>query len=261
MMGSDGSVSGRDMQAWSQFPLQVGQGDGPTANSIRVVAIKQLTKVAAEADGTRWWEVDVGTVEGSTRIGWVREKGHPQVTLCSPWDWPGFEIVEGEASTPEQLYARHIDATKQARPDEQAAMAARAAEANGGPLFSRVCDAIDLDDDKVLTPDELRKALKQPWLADALSRLIIHHTSEWGTPAAQWDAIDKDIPENRKGDWEREKEKFQTLQWWSAVAPQTGLPKDAKIYHFHPIGLIRSFANKTEKLTLECSGQYLNHVQ
>jgi len=47
MMGSDGTVSGREMQAWSRFPLKVGQGDGPTANFVRVAAIKQLSKVVA----------------------------------------------------------------------------------------------------------------------------------------------------------------------------------------------------------------------
>lgn len=242
MLDSEGTASGREMQAWSQFPLKVGQGDGPTANFVRVVAIKQLSKVVAEPDGTRWWEIDVGTADGSSRIGWVREKDHPLVTLCSPWDWPGFEIVEGDTSTPEQLYARHIDATKQARPDEQAALAAKAAEANGGPLFSRLCDAIDLDDDKVLTSEELRKALKQPWLADALSRLIIHYTSEWGTPAVQWDAIDKDIPESRKADWDKEKQRIASLQWWPAAARMLGLPNNAKVRAFHPVGLINNFA-------------------
>ncbi len=241
MLDSEGTASGREMQAWSQFPLKVGQGDGPTANFVRVVAIKQLSKVVAEPDGTRWWEIDIGTADGSSRIGWVREKDHPLVTLCSPWDWPGFEIVEGDTSTPEQLYARHIDATKQARPDEQAALAAKAAEANGGPLFSRLCDAIDLDDDKVLTPEELRKALKQPWLADALSRLIIHHTSEWGTPAEQWNAIDKDIPEPRKADWGKEKERIQSLQWWDKVKSDCALPADAKVCAFHPVGIIGNF--------------------
>ncbi len=248
MLDSEGTASGREMQAWSQFPLKVGQGDGPTANFVRVVAIKQLSKVVAEPDGTRWWEIDIGTADGSSRIGWVREKDHPLVTLCSPWDWPGFEIVEGDTSTPEQLYARHIDATKQARPDEQAALAAKAAEANGGPLFSRLCDAIDLDDDKVLTSEELRKALKQPWLADALSRLIIHHTSEWGTPAEQWNAIDKDIPELRKVDWDKEKERIQALQWWSQVKTDPALPVDAKVYAFHPIGIIVNFLNISDSL-------------
>ncbi|WP_242002981.1 hypothetical protein [Vulcaniibacterium tengchongense] len=143
--------------------MKVGQGDGPTNGFVRVVAIKHLAKSAAEPDGTRWWEVDVGMIDGNTRTGWVREKDHPKVTLCSPWDWPGFEHVEADATTPEALYARHIVATKQARPDEKAALEARAAEASGGPLFSRLCDAIDLDDDRALTPEELRKALKKPW--------------------------------------------------------------------------------------------------
>ncbi len=109
-------------------------------------------KVATEPDGTRWWEVDVGKIDGSSAVGWAREKDHAKVTRCSPWEWPGFEFIEADGTTPEALYARHVVATKQAKPDEQAALEAKAAQANGGPLFSRVCDAIDLDDDRHLTP-------------------------------------------------------------------------------------------------------------
>ncbi|WP_258531641.1 hypothetical protein [Xanthomonas oryzae] len=102
--------------------------------------------------------------------------------------------------------------------------------------------AIDLDDDRHLTPAELRKALKQPWLAEAISRLVFHHTSEWGTPRAQWNAIDGDIPESRKADWEKEKDRIESLQWWSDVKTTPALPGDAKVYAFHPIGLISNFS-------------------
>ncbi|NZA27685.1 hypothetical protein H0E84_14990 [Luteimonas sp. SJ-92] len=81
---------------------------GPQAGFIRVRQIRLLEKIATEADGTRWWEIDVGTGDGAPRTGWAREKGQANVRLCSPWGWPGFEIVKGETSTPAQLYARHI---------------------------------------------------------------------------------------------------------------------------------------------------------
>ncbi|WP_242002980.1 hypothetical protein [Vulcaniibacterium tengchongense] len=68
-------------------------------------------------------------------------------------------------------------------------------------------------------------------MAEALSRLIVHHVSEWGTPQAQWDAIDAHIPPNRKGDWQQEKQRIQSLQWRNKV-PALGEPK---IHHFHPI--------------------------
>ncbi|UNE63763.1 glycoside hydrolase family 19 protein [Xanthomonas oryzae] len=252
LMGADASVAGRSLKAWSTFPLQASQANGPEAGFIRVAAIKTLKKVATEPDGTRWWEVDVGKIDGSSGVGWAREKDHAKVTLCSPWDWPGFEFIEADGTTPEALYARHVVATKQAKPDEQAALEAKAAQANGGPLFSRVCDAIDLDDDRHLTPAELRKALKQPWLAEAISRLVFHHTSEWGTPRAQWNAIDGDIPESRKADWEKEKDRIESLQWWSDVKTTPALPGDAKVYAFHPIGLISNFNRENNQLiTLE----------
>lgn len=242
-LGNERVTSGHEVKAWSQFPLKVGQGDGPDVGFIRVATIKHLKKSVTEADGTRWWEVDVGTLDGSTRLGWAREKGHTKVELCSPWDWPGFEHVEADTTTPEKLYARHIVATKQARPDEQAALEAKAAEASGGPLFSRLCDVIDLDDDRMLTPDELRKALKQPWQAEAISRLIVHHISEWGTPPEQWEAIDNDIPASRKADWDKEKQRIQSLQWWGQVQGKHGFPSSALVYHFHPIGIISNFSS------------------
>ncbi|MGS0573858.1 glycoside hydrolase family 19 protein [Xanthomonas oryzae] len=246
LMGADASVAGRSLKAWSTFPLQASQANGPEAGFIRVAAIKTLKKVATEADGTRWWEVDVGKIDGNSAVGWAREKDHAKVTLCSPWEWPGFEFIEADGTMPEALYARHVVATKQTKPDEQAALEAKAQAATGGPLFSRVCDAIDLDDDRHLTPAELRKALKQPWLAEAISRLVFHHTSEWGTPRAQWNAIDGDIPESRKADWEKEKDRIESLQWWSDVKTTPALPGDAKVYAFHPIGLISNFSSPSE---------------
>ncbi|QBG92884.1 glycoside hydrolase family 19 protein [Xanthomonas oryzae] len=252
LMGADASVAGRSLKAWSTFPLQASQANGPEAGFIRVAAIKTLKKVATEADGTRWWEVDVGKIDGNSAVGWAREKDHAKVTLCSPWEWPGFEFIEADGTTSEALYARHVVATKQTKPDEQAALEAKAQAATGGPLFSRVCDAIDLDDDRHLTPAELRKALKQPWLAEAISHLVFHHTSEWGTPRAQWNAIDGDIPESRKADWEKEKDRIESLQWWSDVKTTPALPGDAKVYAFHPIGLISNFHTaKSGRVTAE----------
>ncbi|PPV04652.1 hypothetical protein XBLMG947_4142 [Xanthomonas bromi] len=246
LMGAEASIAGRSLKAWSTFPLQASQATGPEAGFIRVAAIKTLKKVATEADGTRWWQVDVGKIDGSSGVGWAREKDHAKVTLCSPWDWLGFESIEADGTTPEALYARHVVATKQARPDEQAALEAKAQAATGGPLFSRLCDAIDLDDDRHLTREELQKALKQPWLAEAISRLVFHHTSEWGTPRAQWNAIDGDIPESRKADWDKEKKRIESLQWWHDVKTTPALPGDAKVYSLHPIGLISNFYSPSE---------------
>jgi hypothetical protein len=261
LMGADTSVAGRSLKAWSTFPLQASQANGPEAGFIRVAAIKTLKKVATEPDGTRWWEVDVGKIDGSSGVGWAREKDHAKVTLCSPWDWPGFEFIEADGTTPEALYARHVVATKQAKPDEQAALEAKAQAATGGPLFSRVCDAIDLDDDRHLTPAELRKALKQPWLAEAISRLVFHHISEWGTPRAQWNAIDGDIPESRKADWDKEKNRIESLQWWSDVKTTPALPGDAKVYAFHPIGLISNFYQNAECTCGGCLGKVFSRYK
>lgn len=234
-------VTTQPIRLWSKFPLDAGSGNGPQASYRRVVALKQLTQTVTEADGTRWWEVEVGAADGGTRSGWVRERDHSQVTLCTPWDWPGFEVVEGEGSTPAQLYARQIEATGQAHADERQTLSGQAVPANAGPMFSRVCEAIDQDNDKKLTPDELRKALKQPWLADTLSRLIVQHESEWAGPMSKWDGVDALIPESRKADWAKEKERIGKLLWWHEVQGRHGFPSRAQIYALHPIGFVGNF--------------------
>ena len=214
-------------------------GGGPTAGHTRVIPIKALDAVTEE-DGTRWWPVDVGTQAGETAIGWVRERGHANVRLASPWEWPGFEIVRIDNTRPDQFYAHRVAQGGQATPDEQGELEQHGAPADSGSIFRKLYDTIDDSGDKKITADEIRPALQKTWLAQALSHLIVEHESEWSGPMAKWDAIDELIPENRKKDWAKEKERIESLLWWGHAKEQHGLPDGEPLvaHNFHPAGLL-----------------------
>jgi hypothetical protein len=222
---------------------QAGSPDGPTAAHARVIPVKALGEAVTEADGTRWWQVEVGTEDGNGASGWVREKDHANVRLCTPWDWPGFEIVDVDGATPRAHYAHHVVQQGHMTPDEQGQLEAEGAGVDSGVLFRKLYDVIDLDGDKALTPLELRQALRKPWLAQALSHLIIKHESEWSGPMDKWHAMDDLIPEQRRQDWEKEKERIESLLWWNDVKGNHNLLDDLPLisHNFHPVGLISNF--------------------
>lgn len=219
-------------------------GDGPVATHPRMIPVKALDAAVTEEDGTRWWQVNVGDENGNSVSGWVRERDHANVRLCTPWDWPGFEIVDATDTTPSALYARHVVQQNQTAPDERSALEEEGRSAESGTLFSRLHDLIDTDNDHALSPLELRQALRKPWLAQALSHMIVRNHSEWSGPMDRWNAIDGKIPDQRKEDWEKEKQRIESLLWWGNAKGQHGLPGDVPLvaHNIHPIGFVANFA-------------------
>lgn len=243
LLGGNRFVINREMQAWSKFPLDAAAAAGAEAGYLRVAPIATLKKMAAEADGTRWWQIDVGTQDGGSQTGWAREKDHAKVTLCTPWDWPGFEVLKTDTTTPASFYANlRVQQAATTEADKEK-LQPQAAQADGGVIFQKLYGVIDNLEtkDAKLSPEELRRALRQPWLAQAISRLITSYESEWAGPMAKWDAIDSDIPENRKEDWAQEKKRIEKLNWWDQLKGKSGFPSTTTPTHFHPIGLIANF--------------------
>lgn len=171
--GQRASTTG-ELKAWKQFPLQAGNANGPQATYLRVAAIKTLKKTAADDKGVRWWEIDVDTPDarGNT-LGWACETGH----LQSPWKWPGFEIVS-ETAVLTDLHGKQIIDQRLDTPADKDDFKAKAERAKEGELFQKLYDVIDADKKDGLTTDELRAALKKPWLAQTLSRVIARYESE-----------------------------------------------------------------------------------
>lgn len=228
-------------RVWSQFPLSVANVSGDPAEHARTVATKSAEATAADAEGTRWFEVDAGGGATGTLHGWVCESGHANVELCSPWAWPGFVLMDTGSLQPRDLYGRALSRSRQALPEERGEMDALSQRAEQSPLFDALCQAIDADGKDGITPLELRQALGKPWLAQALSRLAIKHHSEWAGPMDRWDAIDDLITDSRKDDWKAEKDRIKQLMWWDEASSFEGFPASARVHCIHPIALVDNF--------------------
>lgn len=230
---------------WSDFPLKVANASGDAAAHSRIVPIKSADATTQETDGTRWFRAEAGGGTTGSLSGWVREKDHPDVVLCSPWAWPGFVLMDTGTLQPKDLYGRQLQQTRQAQASERSQMESLGQSAEQSPLFDALCKAIDTDGKDNITPLELRAALGKPWLAQALSRLAIKHHSEWAGPMDRWDAIDALIPEPRKQDWTKEKARIRELQFWDNVTGKSGFPTDPKVHHLHPVGFVENAAHIT----------------
>lgn len=235
---SGGSPTGEQLVAGRN------SASGPEVAHPRVVPIRALGEAVTEEDGTRWWNVEAGDSNGDSVQGWVREKDHAGVTLCTPWDWPGFEIVQADNTRPDQFYANKVHQQGDTSPDDKGEMEGRGSAAEEGSIFRKLYELIDDDGDHRVIADEIRSALKKPWLAQALSHLVVHHESEWSGPMKKWDAIDELIPTEREKDWKKEKERIQSLLWWDDVRGRHGLPNEEKLvaYNLHPVGFVTNFS-------------------
>lgn len=226
-----------------QLAARRDNADGPEVVHSRVIPIKALGEAVTEEDGTRWWNVEAGSAKGESVWGWVCERDHANVRLCTPWDWPGFEIVQVDHTRPDQFYANQVHRQGNAAQNEESELQERGEPAESGSIFRKLYDLIDEDGDKKIVSDEIRLALRKPWLAQALSHLIVHHESEWSGPMDKWDAIDELIPKQREKDWRKEKERIESLLWWRDVKGQHGLSNDEPLvaYSLHPVGMVSAF--------------------
>src|SRR5690606_21090890 len=177
-------------RAWSQFPLRPANADGEPVGYSRVLPVSDAGHIVREADGPRWFQVDAGTRSGTVLRGWVRESGHSNVELCSPWAWPGFELFEAAEIDPRDLFARQLHVEGRAQPQEQQEFEAPVRKVADSALFRALVRAVDADGDQEITALELRKAMGNLSLAQAISRLVVRYPSEWSGSADRWTRID-----------------------------------------------------------------------
>lgn len=237
------SPQGEGQPSGEQLAEHARNATGPQVALPRVVPISALDDALTGEDDARWWYVEAGDEAGESIHGWVCERNHANVRLCTPWDWPGFEIIGADNTRPDQFYANQTRRQGNTTQDEQGEIEARGQPAESGSIFQKLYDLIDLDGDKKLVAKEIREALGRPWLAQVLSQLIVQHESEWSGPMEKWDAIDDLIPEPRKKDWKKERERIESLLWWDSVKNDLTLSKEDTLtaYHFHPVGFISNF--------------------
>lgn len=100
-----------------------------------------------------------------------------------------------------------------------------------------------------VTAQELKAAQQVPWLAEALSHLVVRCESEWGGGPSKWDELSP-LMKELLWLWKSELERIGKLQWWEQVTGVEGFPKEPTPWHFHPIGLIGNFVNSVDKTRL-----------
>ncbi|WP_431819688.1 pesticin C-terminus-like muramidase [Burkholderia sp. F1] len=240
------------VKGWKNFPLKVSQADGPGTdfrNVFRVVDLdkqgpQSLAREDKDASGKtkRWWNVIVGTKEGGTRQGWVREQDHPKVKMCSPWDWPGFDLIDNSSTAMVDMFKRYLFVAGLAMGEDQDNFKPSADALATSDLIQKLEMAIDANHDGKVTAAELANAQTTQWLAEAISHMVVKSESEWGGNMGKWEDITphmKLVPWK----WVNEMERIKKLQWWEEVQGIDAkiLPKEPKPWHFHPIGLIANF--------------------
>ncbi|AOI58179.1 hypothetical protein WI26_11490 [Burkholderia diffusa] len=256
----DGSLANTTTTAivpgWKDFPLSFSNAKGPGADFRYVIRRVDLEKnragnIAKDGKGRHWYYVTIGTKDGGTRTGWVCEQDHPLVRMCGPWDWPGFELIDNSNITPIDMLKRYIHVAEQFLADEdKTEFETSAATVNASPLISKLEKAIDANHDGKVTAQELKHAQETPWMAEALSHLVVRCESEWGGGLGKWEALSP-LMKKLLWLWKAEIERIGKLQWWEQVSSVEGFPKEPNPWHFHPIGLVGNFINS------EISGKIL----
>ncbi|WP_025097327.1 glucosaminidase domain-containing protein [Burkholderia sp. A1] len=231
---------------WKDFPLNLSNAKGLGADFRDVFRRVDLDKAGTNSTvkddkGRAWFLVTIGAKDGSARQGWVCEQDHPLVRMCGPWDWPGFELIDNSSIMPVDMLKRYIHVTELYLADEsKTEFEASAATVNAGPLITNLEKAIDTDHDGKVTALELKHALETPWMAEALSHLVVRCQSEWGGGLGKWEALSP-LMKKLLWLWKTEIERIGKLQWWEQVSGVEGFPKELSPWHFHPIGLVGNF--------------------
>ncbi|SEC96938.1 hypothetical protein SAMN02787142_2276 [Burkholderia sp. WP9] len=250
-----GTVTTAVVQGWKDFPLKVANAKGPGADFRDVFRRIDLDKlgeqnVARDDKGQHWWNITIGTKDGATRQGWVCEKDHPLTRMCGPWDWPGFELVDSSSIKPIDMFKRYLYVTQQLiQGEDESEFKPSMSLVNAGELITKLEKAIDTSRDGKITAQELKAAQQVPWLAEALSHLVVRCESEWGGGPSKWDELSP-LMKELLWLWKSELERIGELQWWEQVTGVEGFPKEPTPWHFHPIGLIGNFINSVDKTRL-----------
>lgn len=243
---------------WKNFPLQLSKPSGNVTVLSRVYTRGELDKrpanqVAIDDHNVRWFKHSAN--------GWICEKGNPGVEWESSWDWSGFEVVK-ETSTPAEHFVRNPHILNAALPNESHNFQQRADAADSTGIFKKVREIMDGIDqsrpDGKLSVSEFKRALKTPWLADQVGRLIVNYESEWGGAATKWDELDSVMLDGVLA-WKAEKIRIANLSFWNGLRGVAGFPAP-QVYHFHPVGLVGNFVESGCKCTSDITDEQLQII-
>ncbi|MDH6147999.1 MULTISPECIES: hypothetical protein [Paraburkholderia] len=256
------------VQTWTDFPLLLANAKAPVTGYQQVFSRAQLDQVldtgkAVDDQGTQWWSITAGDADGKTISGWVCEKNHPHTQWQSPWSWPGFDTVDTTDVPLFDIYRRTVYEMKQLIDGEEKEFSRAAATVNAGPLITKLEKAAKRQGsvEGNVVPADLKKALTVPWLAEAVSHLIVRYESEWGGDMSKWEKFLPIMGDFGKPIWKTEMERIKKLQWWNQVKAVKGFPADPDVWHIHPIGLVGNFfksGSSLDKLIREI-GDIISH--
>lgn len=190
-----GKTAGAMVEIWTAFPLQLAEAQGSVVACQRVLSrawLEQLpeTSKATDNKGAQWWLIEAGDEDGRTILRGVCERSHPDTQWQSPWSWPGFDTVDTTSIPVLDLYRRNLFEAKQLLNGEEE-FSIVAATVNAGPPIGKLEKAAKRQgsDKGNVVPADLKKALMVPWLAEAISHLIVRYESEWGGDMSKWEKL------------------------------------------------------------------------
>ena len=210
-----------------------------------------------EVDGKRWRKVArLTSSNGTEAVGWVEEANH----LASPWEWPGFEVVDEPNSASGASWidlAAKVAFIKREGPRPEKT-----------PLYQALRKLVDTSGDGSLSEEELDAALRNRSKAAHVGRLIVRHDSEWAQePASRQQQVARSIADalgfGVVKQVEDEMPRAARLPWWDEVADGAeGFPTSPRVYHFHPGALGMNFlALRASKLNdlIQRIGDIISH--
>ena len=267
-----------DIKAWRDFPLQVSNATGPAAGFDEVYSRGELDKFGADAKAVddkkaNWWKITVGTADGNSREAWVCGTGHPRVQWHSPWEWPGFQLIDNTSVSLVDLFKRHLYVYDMLFDGDKEQFEPSALSVNGSSLITKLEKIVDKfgNSDGKVSAQELGRAQRTRWVAHALSHLVVRYESEWGGDLSKWDSLSS-LMKERKYIWQGELERIEKLRWWDKLKGAVkGLPSEPAVYHFQPVGLISNFQvpdcdcaarfKKISKVILRHEGGYVDRSE
>ncbi|MCA7937202.1 lytic transglycosylase domain-containing protein [Burkholderia cepacia] len=246
------TISTGNVPGWQNFPLDVSRAAGPGADFRDVLQRADLGKlgagnIAVDDKDHHWWNIKIGSKDGSERQGWICDTGHPHVQFRSPWEWPGFELVDNGSVSPSDMFKRHVHTTEQYLADEDGTeFMGEAAKVNAGELITKLEKAIDTNTDGKVSAQELKHALETRWMAEAVSHLVVRNETEWGGGLGKWEELTP-LMQKQTEMWKTELDRLAKLQWWEKIQGVDGFPSDLSPWHLHPIGLLSNFLATVRK--------------
>lgn len=199
---------------------------GPVLSATSYSAVED-SNVIKDSTGGEWLKVSVLDVE-RPREGYVNKKG-VEIICQHDWEKLGYNVLKESSSETDGF----LDSKDM--PD----------------FFQNIYSKIDASGvkDGVVTPAELKTALRDPTVRNVWSKLIAYHPTEWQAKSAEpkWERLKillKDYPELLK----HEQERIDKSVFWDelAGAMQVSLPKT--VYHFHPLAFISNISVKVRKV-------------